>query len=74
MVSNSWREVTHLWYIGWPEKGVPEEENSIIGFVLEARSYLKVALNVGNNNTVSSYFLFVFIIIFHYYQDLNLLI
>lgn len=49
MVSNSWREITHLWYIGWPEKGVPEEENSIIGFVLEARSYLKVALNIGNN-------------------------
>lgn len=50
MISNSWREVTHLWYIGWPDKGVPEEANSIITFLIEARSYLKIALNTGNNH------------------------
>ncbi|XP_018321870.2 tyrosine-protein phosphatase non-receptor type 9, partial [Agrilus planipennis] len=42
MVSNSWREVTHMWYVGWPEKGVPMEYNSIIAFLIEARSYLKL--------------------------------
>ncbi|XP_056641924.1 uncharacterized protein LOC130448543 [Diorhabda sublineata] len=41
MVSNSWREVTHFWYLGWPEKGVPTEENSLIAFLIEARSYMK---------------------------------
>lgn len=45
MVSNSWREVTHLWYSGWPEKGVPEEENSIIAFLIEARSYIRLVQN-----------------------------
>lgn len=43
MVSNSWREVTHLWYLGWPEKGVPSEANSLIAFLIEARSYIKAA-------------------------------
>ncbi|KAK9871226.1 hypothetical protein WA026_011500 [Henosepilachna vigintioctopunctata] len=43
MVSNSWREVTHFWYMGWPEKGVPVESNSIIAFLIEARSYMKSA-------------------------------
>ncbi|CAG9836956.1 unnamed protein product [Diabrotica balteata] len=41
MVSNSWREVTHFWYLGWPEKGVPSEENSLIAFLIEARSFMK---------------------------------
>lgn len=41
MVSNSWREVTHFWYLGWPEKGIPSEANSIIAFLIEARSYMK---------------------------------
>ncbi|XP_050303389.1 uncharacterized protein LOC126741104 [Anthonomus grandis grandis] len=41
MVSNSWREVTHFWYLGWPEKGVPNEGNSLIAFLIEARSYMK---------------------------------
>lgn len=41
MVSNSWREVTHFWYMGWPEKGVPTEANSIIAFLIEARSFMK---------------------------------
>jgi hypothetical protein len=43
MVSNSWREVTHFWYLGWPEKGVPLEANSLIAFLIEARSYMKSA-------------------------------
>lgn len=41
MVSNCWREVTHFWYLGWPEKGVPLEANSLIAFLIEARSYVK---------------------------------
>ncbi|XP_071051509.1 tyrosine-protein phosphatase 3 [Onthophagus taurus] len=41
MVSNSWREVTHIWYIEWPHKGVPDEANSLIRFLIEARSYMK---------------------------------
>lgn len=41
MVSNSWREVTHFWYLGWPEKGIPKEANSLIAFLIEARSYMK---------------------------------
>ncbi|KAJ8965880.1 hypothetical protein NQ314_003860 [Rhamnusium bicolor] len=41
MVSNSWREVTHFWYMGWPEKGVPSEANSLIAFLIEARSFMK---------------------------------
>lgn len=41
MVSNSWREITHFWYLGWPEKGVPSEANSLIAFIIEARSYMK---------------------------------
>lgn len=48
MVSNSWREVTHLWYLGWPEKGIPSEANSLIAFLIEARSYIK---NTANGNT-----------------------
>lgn len=47
MVSNSWREVTHLWYMGWPEKGVPNEANSLIAFLIEARSYMKSTLENG---------------------------
>lgn len=45
MVSNSWREITHLWYMGWPEKGVPEEANSLIAFLIEARSCMKISEN-----------------------------
>lgn len=52
MVSNSWREVTHLWYLGWPEKGVPSEANSIIAFLIEARSYIK-SLSSNDSNKVS---------------------
>lgn len=48
MVSNSWREVTHLWYLGWPERGVPHESNSLIAFLIEARSHLKPA-SINNN-------------------------
>nr|CAD7576162.1 unnamed protein product [Timema californicum] len=41
METNTWREVTHLWYLGWPPQGVPEEANSLIAFLIEARSYVK---------------------------------
>lgn len=52
MVSNSWREVTHFWYLGWPEKGVPLEANSLIAFLIEARSYVKAPLISENQNKV----------------------
>ncbi|KRT85948.1 tyrosine phosphatase, partial [Oryctes borbonicus] len=57
MVSNSWREVTHLWYMGWPEKGVPEEANSLIAFLIEARSCMKTGENKvkeTNNMNISN--------------------
>ncbi|XP_060526689.1 receptor-type tyrosine-protein phosphatase gamma [Cylas formicarius] len=58
MVSNSWREVTHFWYLGWPEKGVPAEANSLIAFLIEARSYMKTATldrkNDGNGNIANN--------------------
>lgn len=41
MEGNLWREVTHLWYLGWPEQGVPSEANSLIAFLIEARSQMK---------------------------------
>ncbi|KAF5300792.1 hypothetical protein FQR65_LT09095 [Abscondita terminalis] len=52
MVSNSWREVTHLWYLGWPERGVPSEANSLIAFLIEARSYIK-ALPPAENGKIN---------------------
>lgn len=52
MVSNSWREITHFWYLGWPEKGVPSEANSLIAFLIEARSYMKTTtLDHRNGDT-----------------------
>lgn len=39
---NLWREVTHLWYLGWPDQGVPSEANSLIAFLIEARSQMKI--------------------------------
>ncbi|XP_068081749.1 uncharacterized protein [Anabrus simplex] len=45
--TNLWREVTHLWYLSWPHQGVPEETNSIIAFLIEARPFMKA--NTGPN-------------------------
>ncbi|KOB78002.1 Uncharacterized protein OBRU01_03186 [Operophtera brumata] len=42
MATRTWREVTHLWYF-WPAKGVPEDYDSVIEFLFEMRSYMKVA-------------------------------
>lgn len=42
LISRTWREVTHLWYF-WPAKGVPEDYDSVIDFLFEMRSYMKVA-------------------------------
>ncbi|KAF6210772.1 hypothetical protein GE061_013883 [Apolygus lucorum] len=39
--SNLWREVNHLWYTGWPIRGVPDDLTSIIAYLIEARSYSK---------------------------------
>uniref|UniRef100_A0A182FL46 Protein-tyrosine-phosphatase n=1 Tax=Anopheles albimanus TaxID=7167 RepID=A0A182FL46_ANOAL len=40
--SNNLREIMHFWY-QWPDTGVPIDESSIIGMLLEARSYLKLS-------------------------------
>lgn len=39
--TNSWREVTHLWYSSWPATGVPDECSSMIAYLLEAHSYMR---------------------------------
>ncbi|CAH1154808.1 unnamed protein product [Phaedon cochleariae] len=54
MVSNSWREITHFWYLGWPEKGVPNEGNSLIAFLIEARSFMKSSTIDKNHVTNGS--------------------
>ncbi|XP_049278438.1 mucin-5AC isoform X2 [Anopheles funestus] len=40
--SNTMREIMHFWY-QWPDTGVPIDESSIIGMLLEARTYLKLS-------------------------------
>ncbi|XP_052742344.1 mucin-17 [Bicyclus anynana] len=42
LVTRTWREVTQLWYF-WPAKGVPDDYDSIIDFLSEMRSYMKVS-------------------------------
>ncbi|CAH2269407.1 putative GPI-anchored protein pfl2 [Pararge aegeria] len=42
LMTRTWREVTQLWYF-WPAKGVPEDYDSIIDFLSEMRSYMKVS-------------------------------
>lgn len=37
------REVTHLWYSSWPDKGVPDDGSAMIAFLIEARSYTRGA-------------------------------
>uniref|UniRef100_A0A2S2PBA0 Tyrosine-protein phosphatase non-receptor type 6 n=1 Tax=Schizaphis graminum TaxID=13262 RepID=A0A2S2PBA0_SCHGA len=39
--TNLWRDVTHLWYGGWPVQGVPSDPNAMLAFVMEARSHMK---------------------------------
>lgn len=41
--TNTWREITHLWY-KWPDTGVPSDEATMVALLLEARSFLKLAL------------------------------
>lgn len=40
--TRTWREVTHMWYF-WPAKGVPDDYDSVIDFLSEMRSYMKVS-------------------------------
>ncbi|CAG4955544.1 unnamed protein product [Parnassius apollo] len=40
--TRTWRELTHLWYF-WPAKGVPDDYDSVIEFLLEMRSYMKIS-------------------------------
>ncbi|KPJ14478.1 Receptor-type tyrosine-protein phosphatase beta [Papilio machaon] len=42
MGTRTWREVTHLWYF-WPAKGVPDDYDSVIDFISEMRSYMKIS-------------------------------
>ncbi|XP_041980812.1 serine-rich adhesin for platelets [Aricia agestis] len=42
LATRTWREVTHLWYF-WPAKGVPDDYDSVIDFLFEMRSYMKVS-------------------------------
>lgn len=42
MATRTWREVTHLWYF-WPAKGVPDDYESVLDFLSEMRSYMKIA-------------------------------
>uniref|UniRef100_A0A8D8XQH1 protein-tyrosine-phosphatase n=1 Tax=Cacopsylla melanoneura TaxID=428564 RepID=A0A8D8XQH1_9HEMI len=39
--TNLWRELTHAWYTNWPITGVPNEENSLIAFLIEARAHTR---------------------------------
>ncbi|XP_063227038.1 mucin-5AC-like [Bacillus rossius redtenbacheri] len=39
--SNLWRELTHLWYLGWPARGVPGEAASLVALLVEARSHAR---------------------------------
>uniref|UniRef100_A0A2H8THE0 Tyrosine-protein phosphatase non-receptor type 7 n=1 Tax=Melanaphis sacchari TaxID=742174 RepID=A0A2H8THE0_9HEMI len=39
--TNLWRDVTHLWYGGWPVQGVPSDPGAMLSFVMEARSHMK---------------------------------
>ena len=45
MDSNLFREVTHLWYSGWPERGVPSDLDSVVEFLQEARRAMRT--NIG---------------------------
>ncbi|XP_053611380.1 mucin-2 [Plodia interpunctella] len=40
--TRTWREITHMWYF-WPAKGVPDDYDSVIEFLLEMRSYMKIS-------------------------------
>ncbi|KAJ8714746.1 hypothetical protein PYW07_002971 [Mythimna separata] len=40
--TRTWREITHLWYF-WPAKGVPDDYDSVIDFLCEMRSYMKIS-------------------------------
>ncbi|CAH2087693.1 unnamed protein product [Euphydryas editha] len=41
LATRTWREVIHLWYF-WPAKGVPDDYDSVIDFLSEMRSYMKI--------------------------------
>lgn len=41
METNLWREATHMWYTGWPSRGVPDDPSTIIAFLIEARAFMR---------------------------------
>jgi len=45
MDSNLFREVTHLWYSAWPERGVPSDLDSLVQYTQEARKAIQS--NIG---------------------------
>ncbi|XP_059047988.1 uncharacterized protein LOC131843377 [Achroia grisella] len=42
LTTRTWREITHLWYF-WPAKGVPDDYDSVLDFLSEMRSYMKIS-------------------------------
>lgn len=42
LATRTWREITHLWYF-WPAKGVPDDYDSVIDFLCEMRSFMKIS-------------------------------
>lgn len=40
--TRTWREITHLWYF-WPAKGVPDDYDSVIDFLSEMRTSMKIS-------------------------------
>jgi len=54
METNLWREATHLWYLGWPMKGVPDDPSSIIAFLIEARVFMRGPTSSGSKSTTAT--------------------
>lgn len=51
METNLWREATHMWYMGWPSRGVPDDPSTIIAFLIEARAFMR---NPSSSSSSSS--------------------
>lgn len=39
--NNLVREIAHMWYTGWPQSGVPNEEKLFISFIFDVRTTRK---------------------------------
>lgn len=52
MDDNLIRELTHLWYTGWPSTGVPSDVKSVVALLLEARKGLSSSSSVKDHQPV----------------------